>query len=76
MAKVEVRVKPGSKKGPLVVEEADGALTVHLRLAKAGGKANRAVVKALAHHLGVKKRRIAIAHGAKSKTKQVVIQSV
>ena len=50
---VVVRVKPGSRKGPLVEVESDGALTVYVREPAVEGKATEAVVKLLAKHLGV-----------------------
>ena len=45
---ISVRVKPGSRKGPLVEIGGEGELTVYVREPAAEGKANRAVVKLLA----------------------------
>jgi uncharacterized protein len=67
---VVVRVKPGSKKGPLVVTGADGELTIYVREQAVDGKANAAVVKLLADYLGVPRSRIEIASGATSRTKR------
>ena len=44
-----VTVKPGSKKGPLVIEKGD-ELTVFLRECPIEGKANVALIKLLAEH--------------------------
>ena len=49
---VVVRVKPGSRKGPLVEVGADGELTVYVQTRAVDGKANEAVVKLLATHSG------------------------
>jgi uncharacterized protein len=67
---VVVRVKPGSKKGPLVVTGADGELTIYVREQAVDGKANAAVVKLLADYLGVPRSRIELASGATSRTKR------
>lgn len=67
---VVVRVKPGSKKGPLVETGADGELTVYVRERAVEGKANEAVVKLLAEHLGVPRSRVALASGATSRSKR------
>ncbi|MBX5487089.1 MAG: DUF167 domain-containing protein, partial [Mycolicibacterium hassiacum] len=45
---VVVRVKPGSRKGPLVEVDDDGALTVYVPERAVNGKANAAVVRLLA----------------------------
>ncbi|WP_412459151.1 DUF167 domain-containing protein, partial [Mycolicibacterium fortuitum] len=50
---VVVRVKPGSRKGPLVEVDDDGALTLYVQERAVDGKANDAVTKLLAQHLGV-----------------------
>ena len=47
-----MRVKPGSRKGPLVEVGADGELTVYVQARAVEGKANEAVVKLLATHFG------------------------
>lgn len=49
---VVVRVKPGSRKGPLVEVGEDGELTVYVPERAVDGKANEAVTKLLAAHLG------------------------
>jgi uncharacterized protein len=67
---VVVRVKPGSKKGPLVEAGADGELTIYVREQAVEGKANEAVVRLLAEHLGVPRSRVQLASGAASRIKR------
>jgi len=67
---VVVRVKPGSKKGPLVETGADGELTIYVREQAVDGKANAAVIRLLAEYLGVPRSRIELASGAASRTKR------
>jgi uncharacterized protein YggU (UPF0235/DUF167 family) len=67
---VVVRVKPGSKKGPLVQKGADGELTIYVREQAVEGKANEAVIKLLVEHLGVPRSRVDLASGAASRIKR------
>jgi uncharacterized protein len=67
---VVVRVKPGSKKGPLVETGAEGELTIYVREQAVEGKANDAVVRLLAEHLGVPKSRLELISGATSRIKR------
>ncbi|ALJ21092.1 DUF167 domain-containing protein [Microbacterium sp. No. 7] len=67
-----VRVKPGSRKGPLVEEDADG-LVVHVRERAVDGAANDGVVKALAAHFGVAPRDVAILRGHASRHKRIEV---
>jgi uncharacterized protein len=67
---VIVRVKPGSRKGPLVEANADGELTVYVREPAVEGKANEAVVKLLAKHLGVSRSGLQLVSGATAKIKR------
>jgi uncharacterized protein len=67
---ISVRVKAGSKKGPLVESGADGELTIYVREQAVEGKANEAVVKLLAEHLGVPRSRVELASGAGSRIKR------
>ncbi len=69
---VQVTVKPGSRKGPLVVEEGDG-LVVYLREKPHDGEANTALVKLLAEHFGVAKSCVMILKGSKNHQKLVEI---
>ncbi|SEH80274.1 hypothetical protein SAMN04489835_4326 [Mycolicibacterium rutilum] len=67
---VAVRVKPGSAKGPLVEEGADGELTVYVRERAVEGKATKAVAKLVAAHLGVAPSRVRLVSGAVSRIKR------
>lgn len=68
-----VTVKPGSKKGPLVLAADDGALTVYVREKPVDGAANTALIKLLAKHFQVAKSRVVIKSGATSRHKLVEI---
>jgi uncharacterized protein len=72
---VHVHVKPGSSKGPLVEESADGLLVVYVRERAIEGAANDAVVRLVAAHFGVAPSRVSIRRGRSSrrKTLEVVI---
>jgi hypothetical protein len=67
---ISVRVKPGSKKGPLVETSTDGELTIYVREPAVDGKANEAVVRLLAEHLGVPTRRVEMVSGAMARVKR------
>ena len=67
--KVTVRVKPSSKKGPLVQPSLDGALLVYVREPALEGKANAAVRELLAEHYEVPKSKVVLIKGSTSKTK-------
>jgi uncharacterized protein YggU (UPF0235/DUF167 family) len=69
-----VRVKPGSRKGPLV-EETEGdpvaSVTVYVRERAVDGAANAGVVAALAAHFGVARSNVTIVRGDTSRIKRV-----
>lgn len=65
-----VRVKPGSRKGPLVEETTDG-LVVHVRERAVDGAANVGLVRALAAHFGVAPSRVEIVRGHAARIKRV-----
>jgi uncharacterized protein YggU (UPF0235/DUF167 family) len=67
---ISVRVKPGSRKGPLVETAVDGELIVYVRQPAVEGKANEAVVRLLAKHLGVAPSRLVLVSGATSWVKR------
>ena len=67
---ISVRVKPGSRKGPLVETAVDGELIVYVRRPAVEGKANEAVVRLLAKHLGVAPSRLVLVSGATSWVKR------
>ncbi len=61
--KISIKVKPGSKKGPLVESRDDGELTVYVREPAVDGKANKAVVEIIAKHFDVPKKYVTIITG-------------
>ncbi len=67
-----VRVKPGSRKGPLVEENADG-LTVYVRERAVDGSANDGVVRTLAAHFGVPPRDVEILRGHSARIKRIEV---
>jgi uncharacterized protein YggU (UPF0235/DUF167 family) len=71
---VTVRVKPGSRKGPLVEQTADG-LIVFVRERAADGAANAGVERALAAHFDVPPSRVRITHGRTSRIKRVLVDA-
>lgn len=69
--RITVRVKPGSKKGPLVEPSEDGSLTVFLQQRAIDGAANEGLVEILAEHFRVSKSRVTIEAGFTSRIKRV-----
>lgn len=69
---ISVRVKPGSRRGPLVEDGPDGLL-VHVRERAADGAANAGVVRALAEHFGVPPRDVEIVRGHTARIKRVEV---
>lgn len=70
MNTVVVRVKPGSRKGPLVEVGDDDSLTIYVPERAVDGKANDAVNKLLAAHLGVPRSRVELISGATARLKR------
>lgn len=68
---IRVRVKPGSRRGPLIEadEEADFLVTVRERAVD--GHANTAVERVLAAHLGLPPSRVTIVRGHAARIKTV-----
>ena len=69
-----VRVKPGSRRGPLVEATPDdpaASLTVHVRERAVDGTANAGVVAALAAHFAVPRRDVEIIRGHTARIKRV-----
>jgi len=68
-------VKPGSKKGPLVVVNPENLseLTVYLREKPHDGEANVALLKLLSAHFNVPKTSIKLLSGAASRRKIIEI---
>ena len=69
--RITVRVKPGSKKGPIVEPAEDGSLTLYLQQRAVDGAANEGLVEILAKHFGVSKSRITIEAGFTSRIKRI-----
>lgn len=67
---VVVKVKPGSRKGPLVEADADGALTLYVREPAVDGKANKAALQLLAEHFGVRRGDVELVSGAGARVKR------
>ncbi|MFT4051874.1 MAG: DUF167 domain-containing protein [Microbacterium sp.] len=67
-----IRVKPGSRRGPLVEADAEG-LVVHVRERAADGAANGGVIRALAEHFGVAPRDVTILRGHTARRKRVEV---
>jgi uncharacterized protein YggU (UPF0235/DUF167 family) len=67
---ISVRVKPGSRRGPLVETGADGELTVYVPERAVDGKANDAVTRLLAEHFGVPRSRVELVSGATARIKR------
>ena len=71
---INIRVKPGSKKGSLVQPNLiDDTLVVYVREPAIDGKANKAVIELLADYYGVPKSHVEIIHGHTARTKTVRI---
>jgi uncharacterized protein len=67
---VVVKVKPGSRKGPLVEVGADGELTIYVQERAVDGRANDAATRLLAAHLDVARSRLELVSGATSRIKR------
>jgi uncharacterized protein YggU (UPF0235/DUF167 family) len=72
--RVAVKVKPGSKKGPLVEDEPDGTLTVFLQQRAVDGAANEGLIEVLAKHFGVSKSKVTLESGFTSRIKRLNIE--
>ncbi|MCB0374415.1 MAG: YggU family protein [Sinomicrobium sp.] len=68
---ITVKVIPNARKNEVIPE--NGRFRVKVAAPAADGKANKAVIKALADHFKVKERKITIIKGEKSREKQVQI---
>lgn len=70
--KIEVRVKPGSKR-EIVRDLGDGTLEVRVSASPEKGKANERLIEVLAKHYGVSKSSIRIVRGHTSRIKLIEI---
>jgi uncharacterized protein (TIGR00251 family) len=71
--KINIHIKPNSKKGPRVEVGEDG-LVVYVREVAADGQANEALTKLLAEYYDVPKSRVKIIRGHTSRQKVVEIE--
>jgi uncharacterized protein len=70
--KIQIKVIPRSKR-PGIDLAADGTLVVKVREPAENGRANAAVIEALAKHFNVPRRAVSIVHGHTSRRKLVEI---
>ncbi len=66
--RLSIKVKPSSG-SERVIQLDNGSLEVWVTAAPTDGKANRAVIKAVAKHLGVPQSLISISRGGKGRNK-------
>ena len=67
---VAVKVKPGSRKGPLVEVDSTGDLTIYVREPAVDGRANDAAARLLAAHLQLPRSQVELVSGAASRQKR------
>ena len=72
---LKVRVTPGAKKSE-IVGEAGGRLRIRLQAPPVEGKANRELTRFIAKSLGLRKNRVSLAGGEKSREKTVMLEGV
>lgn len=53
--RITVYLKPGSRRGDMVVENADGSLTIFTKEPAVDGRANAAAIRLAAAHMGGRK---------------------
>ena len=70
--KINISVKPSSKH-PGVEVQSDGSLRVAVNAPAQDGKANQAVIAAVAKHLGIPKSRIKLIRGLKGRKKVIEV---
>jgi uncharacterized protein (TIGR00251 family) len=72
---LRVRVTPGARKSE-IAGVAGGCLKVRLQAPPVEGKANRELLRIIARELGLKKNRVALAGGEKSREKTVLLRDL
>lgn len=72
MRRIRISVKPGARDEAVVPLE-DGSYRVRVKAAPVDGKANAAVIAALAAHFGLRRAQLRIRTGAGSRDKWVEI---
>ena len=74
--KIQVKVKPRSKTEDVTREMDGNVYVVRVKEPPVEGKANRAVLKLLAKHLGVPESRLSIVSGLTSKNKVIEVKPI
>jgi hypothetical protein len=74
-ALLQVKVVPGAKKSALAGIVAD-RLKIRLQAPPVEGKANRELIRFLAAELGMKKNRLSLVSGEKSRDKTVLLSGI
>ncbi|MFC1590241.1 DUF167 domain-containing protein [Candidatus Omnitrophota bacterium] len=69
---IKIRVRPGSSR-ERIVKEPDGSLKVYVSSPPVDGKANRALKEAISGYFKVKRSRVRIVKGVRSREKTVEI---
>lgn len=72
---LSIRVVPGAKKSAFAGEQ-DGRLKVRLQAPPVEGKANKELLRFLAAGFGLKKNRVSLAGGLRSREKVVLLAGV
>ncbi len=72
---LEIRVVPGAKRSE-IKGIAGGCLQVRVQAPPVGGKANQALLKLLARGLGIRKNRLRILSGERSRVKTILLVGV
>ncbi len=72
---LEVRVVPGAKRSGITGTD-DGRLRVRVQAPPVEGKANLALLNLLARELGMKKNRLKLVSGGRSRNKTVLLKGV
>jgi len=74
MKKISIKVIPRAKKERII--EDNGLFKVYVNAPAVEGKANKAVVEALADHFGVKRKAVSIVSGERCREKVVKIEGL
>ena len=72
---LRVRVTPGARKSE-IAGEAGGRLRVRLQAPPVEGKANRELTRFIARSFGLKKNRVSLAGGEKSREKTLLLEGL
>lgn len=67
--RITVYLKPGSKRGDMVVENTDGSLTIFTKEPAIDGRANTAAIRLVAAHVRVAKTRVVLLRGRTARRK-------